>query len=198
MADFFTPQADQYAAYALCGAYATCSTNRSPPCACREGFVPKSPAFGDWNTGDWSEGCLRRTPLVCDGGDGFLKQTLLKFPDTSHAWANNTMCLEDCQELCSRNCSCTAYAYLDPKEGTGCLLWFGELINMTELSKDGLDLYIRLATSELDHIQRKMKLKQKQKALEIAISIIVAAGIMILVLALHIRRKKLKKDGKQT
>lgn len=149
MADFFTPQADQYAAYALCGAYATCSTNRSPPCACREGFVPKSPAFGDWNTGDWSEGCLRRTPLVCDGGDGFLKQTLLKFPDTSHAWANNTMCLEDCQELCSRNCSCTAYAYLDPKEGTGCLLWFGELINMTELSKDGLDLYIRLATSEL-------------------------------------------------
>ncbi|XP_021287362.1 G-type lectin S-receptor-like serine/threonine-protein kinase At4g27290 [Herrania umbratica] len=93
---FFTPQADQCATYALCGAYATCSTNGSLPCECLEGFVPKTPAFRDWNTGEWSEGCLWRTPLVCDGGDGFLKQTLLKFPDTSHAWANNTMSYRHC------------------------------------------------------------------------------------------------------
>ena len=112
---FSTPQADSCAIYALCGAYATCSMNRSPPCACLEGFVPKSAAFSDLDTGDWSDGCLRRTPLVCDGGDGFLKHTLLKFPDTSHAWSNTTMSLKDCQELCSRNCPCTAYANLDPR-----------------------------------------------------------------------------------
>ncbi|XWS09909.1 hypothetical protein CRYUN_Cryun39dG0030200 [Craigia yunnanensis] len=49
---FSTPQTDSCASYALCGAYATCSMNRSPPCACLEGFVPKSAAFGDLDTGD--------------------------------------------------------------------------------------------------------------------------------------------------
>ncbi|XWS09908.1 hypothetical protein CRYUN_Cryun39dG0030100 [Craigia yunnanensis] len=121
----------------------------------------------------------------------------MKFPDTSHAWSNTTMSLKNCQELCSRNCSCTAYANLDPREGTGCLLWFSELRDMIEFSEDGLDLYIVLATSELDHIQRKMKLKQKQKALIIAISFIVAAGIMILVIVFYIRRKKLKEEDKE-
>ncbi|OMO63706.1 S-locus glycoprotein [Corchorus capsularis] len=143
---FATSQADQCAVYGLCGAYASCNPDSSSaPCSCLEGFVPKSPT-----SVDWSDGCVRRTPLVCDGGgDGFVKYTRLQLPDTSKSWANKTMSLKECEEMCLANCSCTAYANLDMVSATGCLLWFDELIDMTEFAADGQDLYIRLAKSEI-------------------------------------------------
>ena len=87
--------------------------------------------------------------LACGGKDGFFKHSGLKFPDTSHSWANKSMNLQECEELCLRNCSCTAYANLDILKGTGCLIWFNDLIDMAEFTEVGQDLYIRLAASEL-------------------------------------------------
>ncbi|XVF04050.1 hypothetical protein REPUB_Repub05bG0047600 [Reevesia pubescens] len=106
-------QADQCAIYAFCGAYATCTTNKSPPCACVEGFVPSSTTSRDSSSVNWSDGCIRRTSLGCDGKDSFFKHIGLKFPDTSNSWANKSMNLQECEELCLRKCSCTAYANLD-------------------------------------------------------------------------------------
>ncbi|XP_022753204.1 G-type lectin S-receptor-like serine/threonine-protein kinase At4g27290 isoform X2 [Durio zibethinus] len=193
---YSTAQADQCAVYGLCGAYASCNSYGFTPCACLEGFVPISPSSGNWNSAEWSDGCIRRTPLACDSGDSFMKHTRLALPDTSKSWANNSMSLKECEELCLRNCSCMAYANLDIIKGTGCLLWFNELIDMTEFNEDGQDLYIRLAKSELDQIQRKMKSKKKQKAVIIAISIITAAGMMVIMVLLYIRKKILCKEGK--
>ncbi|MFS7960437.1 putative protein kinase RLK-Pelle-DLSV family [Helianthus anomalus] len=46
------------------------------------------------------------------------------------------------------NCNCTAYANSDIRNGgSGCLLWFDELIDTTE-NDDKQDLYIKLAASE--------------------------------------------------
>ena len=146
---FSTAQSDQCAIYDFCGKYATCNPNKSPPCACLEGFVPRSTTSSDSTSVDWSDGCIRRTPLVCDGKDSFFKHTGLKFPDTSNSWANKSMNLQECEELCLRNCSCTAYANLDILKGTGCLIWFNDLIDMIEFSEAGQDLYIRLAASDL-------------------------------------------------
>jgi hypothetical protein len=78
---FSTFQADRCEKYGLCGTYATCNINNSPVCACLEGFLPKSPK--DWDSEDWSDGCLRRTPLECNDRDGFLKCTWVKLPNTS-------------------------------------------------------------------------------------------------------------------
>ncbi|KAH1120993.1 hypothetical protein J1N35_004153 [Gossypium stocksii] len=172
------------------------STNESPPCKCLEGFMQGSASPGDLSSVDWSNGCTRRTPLTCDGGDSFLKQTGLKLPDTSKSWADISVDLKECEKLCLRNCSCTAYANLDIREGGhGCLLWFLDLIDITEFSKGGQDLYIRLATSDLEHIQSKGKLKEEQKAAIIAISVIITCGMMILALWLYVRKKKLRKTG---
>ncbi|XVF70460.1 hypothetical protein PTKIN_Ptkin11bG0163400 [Pterospermum kingtungense] len=193
---FSTAQADQCAVYGLCGADASCNSDRFTPCACLEGFVPKSPSSGDWNSVDWSDGCIRRTPLACDSEDGFLKHTRLQLPDTSKSWANETMSLQECEELCLRNCSCTAYANLDIREGTGCLLWFNELIDMREFTEDGQDLYIRLAKSELDQIQRNMKSTKKKKAIIIAISVTIATGMMVIMVLLYKRKRSLSKEGK--
>ena len=145
---YSTSQVDQCENYAYCGAYATCNANSSPECACLEGFVSKSPK--DWNSVDWSDGCVRRTQLECNDGDGFLKYTGVKLPDTSSSWFNMTMSLKECEGLCKKNCSCTAYSNLDVRgKGSGCLLWFGNLNDMRVFSQGGQDIYIRLANSEL-------------------------------------------------
>ncbi|XP_052480890.1 G-type lectin S-receptor-like serine/threonine-protein kinase At4g27290 [Gossypium raimondii] len=154
------------------------STNESPPCKCLEGFMQGSSSPGDLSSVDWSNGCTRRTPLTCDGGDSFLKQTGLKLPDTSKSWADISVDLKEY-----------------PRGSYGCLLWFLDLIDITEFSKGGQDLYIRLATADLEHIQSKGKLKEKQKAAIIAISVITTCGMMILALWLYVRKKKLRKTG---
>nr|XP_023879887.1 G-type lectin S-receptor-like serine/threonine-protein kinase At4g27290 isoform X3 [Quercus suber] len=149
---FSTTPADQCSNYAFCGAYASCNIGNTPVCACLEGFLPKSPKA--WDSVDWSDGCVRRTPLNCSDGpdrDGFLKYTGLKLPETSSSWFDKTMSLKECEELCLKNCSCTAYGNLDiRKGGSGCLLWFGNLLDIREIAKGAEDqFYVRLAASEL-------------------------------------------------
>ncbi|XP_012459183.1 G-type lectin S-receptor-like serine/threonine-protein kinase At4g27290 isoform X1 [Gossypium raimondii] len=191
---FATSQADQCSIYAYCGPYATCNTNESPPCKCLEGFMHRSASPEDINSVDWSNGCTRRTPLACEGGDSFLKQTGLRIPDTSKSWADLSIDLKECEKLCLKNCSCTAYTNLDIREGgRGCLLWYGDLTDISELNEGGQDLYIRLATCDLNHIQNKGKIKEKQKAAIISISVIITSGMMLLALWLYVRRKKLRK-----
>ncbi|KAM3696789.1 hypothetical protein ACB098_06G066100 [Castanea mollissima] len=136
--------------YAMCGAFGSCNISNSPVCGCLRGFVPKSPQ--DWNAADWSNGCVRKMPLYCRNGEGFLKYSGIKLPDTRQSWYNRTMDLEECNNMCLKNCSCTAYATLDIRGGgSGCILWFGELIDIREFNENGQDIYIRMAASELQN-----------------------------------------------
>ena len=74
----------------------------------------------------------------------------MNVPDTSSSWFNKTMNLEECQKSCLKNCSCKACANLDIRNGgSGCLLWFDDLVDMRQFSKGGQDLYFRAPASEL-------------------------------------------------
>jgi len=145
---YLTVQTDNCDRYALCGAYATCSINNSPVCNCLDGFTPK--ISKDWDTMDWSSGCDRKTKLNCSG-DGFRKFTGIKLPETRKSWFNRSMSLDECRSTCLKNCSCTAYANLDISNngGSGCLLWFSDLIDMRQFNENGQEIYIRMARSEL-------------------------------------------------
>ncbi|XP_052165515.1 G-type lectin S-receptor-like serine/threonine-protein kinase At1g61370 [Oryza glaberrima] len=48
---------------------------------------------------------------------------------------------EECTVLCSRNCSCTAYAYTNSTSllPPQCLLWMGELIDTAKLGENGIN-----------------------------------------------------------
>ena len=133
--------------YGRCGAYASCIIKSPyPECACLKGFIPKSPK--DWNSANWFGGCVRGTPLGCNDGDGFLTYKNVKLPDTSSSWFDRNMSLKKCEEMCLENCSCQAYANLDIRNGgSGCLLWFADLVDLVMLQMDGQDLYIRVAAS---------------------------------------------------
>ncbi|XP_059441315.1 G-type lectin S-receptor-like serine/threonine-protein kinase At4g27290 isoform X2 [Corylus avellana] len=191
---FFTSEADQCENYGLCGAYATCNINNSPICSCLEGFLPKSPKA--WDSIDWSDGCVRRTPLKCKVGDGFRKQTGVKLPDTSSSWYNKSMTLQECEGMCLKNCSCTAYSTLDVRGGgSGCLLWFGSLVDIREFSEGGQDFYIRMAISELGHLEKEGQSSKKKLVGIIVGSALLVVGMIIVGLLLYIWKKKLKKQG---
>ncbi|MBA0844741.1 hypothetical protein Goarm_023064, partial [Gossypium armourianum] len=143
---FVTVQMDPCDSYAQCGAYGS-SNGTDLKCGCLKGFVPKSQNVRD--TDNRSHDCVRRTPLKCKS-DGFLKYSNVKLPDSRQSWFNYSMNLDECKNLCARNCSCTAYSNLDIRNGgSGCMLWFVDLIDIQQFSANGQDLYVRMVASEL-------------------------------------------------
>ncbi|CAA3009728.1 G-type lectin S-receptor-like serine threonine-kinase At4g27290 [Olea europaea subsp. europaea] len=132
--------------YALCGANGICSISNSPVCRCLDGFKPKSAQ--SWNSIDWSLGCIRNETLDCQSKHDFMKISGFKLPDTPYSWVNMSMNLEECRKTCLKNCSCIAYANSDiSRQGTGCILWFGDLVDIREITDGRQDLYIRITAS---------------------------------------------------
>ncbi|KAK1396399.1 Receptor-like serine/threonine-protein kinase [Heracleum sosnowskyi] len=175
--------------YGLCGAYGHCNTNNAPRCKCLRGFVPRFPE--KWNAADWSDGCIRTTKLVCGTKEGFVKYSGVKLPDTRHSWYDKTINYHECEQLCLTNCSCTAYAYADVRKGgQGCLLWFTDLIDITDYTEDGQDIFVRMPSSEL---VKSWSSRVKRKLLVILISAILVVVLLVIFLLAY-NRKKLQKE----
>ncbi|CAL5435417.1 unnamed protein product [Camellia sinensis] len=178
--------------FAFCGPYGLCTVSNSPECGCLQLFEPKFPK--DWGT-DWSNGCVRRTPLNCSGvnGDKFWKYSGVKVPDTENSWFNVSMTLKECETMCLKNCSCMAYANLDVRgEGSGCLLWFDELVDIRVI-KNGQDLYVRMDASEFGQASHNWN-----KAKTIIVILVVSTATLIsgLAISLYIWKEWQKREGK--
>lgn len=64
------------------------------------------------------------------------------------------MDLNECKRACLRNCSCSAYSPFDIRDGgRGCIIWFGDLIDIREYDESGQDLFVRLTTSEIGRLR---------------------------------------------
>ncbi|CAI9295173.1 unnamed protein product [Lactuca saligna] len=139
--------------YNMCNGYGSCSVATFQTCACLDEtrFMPRNQK--SWEIAIWSGGCVRRTPLDCKNGtDGFIKYSNLKLPDAQVSWFNRSMSRKECEAECLKNCTCMAYANTDIRfEGSGCLLWFNELLDIREIpeSNGGQDIFVRIASSDL-------------------------------------------------
>ncbi|TYI42239.1 hypothetical protein ES332_A01G084100v1 [Gossypium tomentosum] len=185
---YFAPL-DECDHYAVCGPYASCSTNN---CACLDGFEPKYPT--EWDHSKWSGGCVRKTELACQNSV-FTKYNGLKLPDTSNSSFDASMSLKECQEKCSKNCSCIAYANSDIRNGgNGCLLWFGDLIDMRIYPDGGQDLYVRMANSTLGHLVASKNLS-KNKIVAIIVIAVILVGLILGGLIFFLKWKKLRKQA---
>ncbi|GFQ05759.1 putative serine/threonine-protein kinase receptor [Phtheirospermum japonicum] len=190
---YLTNPVDNCDTYGLCGAYGSCNVDNVPVCGCLSNkFLPRD-ADG-WGRADWSNGCVRRTPLSCQAGEGFVKYSGIKLPDAKRSLFNRSMNLEECKGWCLMNCSCMAYSSLDIRGPSGCLLWFDELVDIKEMSADGQDLYVRMASSEMVNISEESNGKErKQETLIIVILLPVVVVVLTglsLILYYH-RRKKI-------
>ncbi|XLU26881.1 G-type lectin S-receptor-like serine/threonine-protein kinase At4g27290 isoform X2 [Arachis ipaensis] len=157
-----------------------------------EGFEPKVPE--EWNQTDWSDGCVRINKLNCQD-DGFVQLSGVKLPNTQRASGlNNSMSLEECANLCMKNCSCTAYASLDIRNGgSGCLFWYDELIDIRVLSDPQQDLFVRMSRKDIDEILKSKHKSKNKKVLIIAFSSVISVGILILCLSFIVYRRKKNK-----
>ena len=79
---------DKCDVYGTCGANGSCDSLASSICSCMRGFEPK--IMEEWNSGNWSSGCVRRKPLQCERlnnnveegkADGFFRLKMVKVPD---------------------------------------------------------------------------------------------------------------------
>ncbi|XP_034696970.1 G-type lectin S-receptor-like serine/threonine-protein kinase At1g11330 [Vitis riparia] len=177
--------------YGKCGPFGHCNSRDSPICSCLKGYEPKHTQ--EWNRGNWTGGCVRKTPLQCERTkngseeakvDGFLKLTNMKVPDL----AEQSYALEDdCRQQCLRNCSCIAYSY---HTGIGCMWWSGDLIDIQKLSSTGAHLFIRVAHSEL-------KQDRKRGARIIVIVTVIIGTIAIALCTYFLRRWIAKQRAKK-
>ncbi|KAK1361177.1 Receptor-like serine/threonine-protein kinase [Heracleum sosnowskyi] len=174
--------------YGFCGPYGTCDSSCSPRCACLRGFSPKTPE--KWEAADWTDGCVRVTPLDCGPGNGFLKYSGVKLPDTRQTSYNLSMNLQECRSMCLKNCTCTAYSHINvEKAGSGCLLWFEALMDIKGFTEDGQEIYVRMSASELD----KSKISRVKRMLFVSIPVVLAVTSALIVLSLFKKRKRNRK-----
>ncbi|KAH1120606.1 hypothetical protein J1N35_003766 [Gossypium stocksii] len=152
--------------YGYCGEFGICDSSKRPICSCLKGRR------------NWSSRCFRTTPLHCqrdnkNGGGagqddgGSLEMKNMKAPAFLHP---SSIIIGECKDQCMKNCSCVAYAYDD---GIGCMLWSGDLIDVQKFSASGVDLYIRLPSSELD----------KGKSSKIIVITTVIGGIVVITIS---------------
>ncbi|XP_031118772.1 G-type lectin S-receptor-like serine/threonine-protein kinase At4g27290 isoform X2 [Ipomoea triloba] len=176
--------------YGNCGGNGLCNIGNFPVCGCLDHFLPRNQA--EWGMANFAGGCGRKRSLDCQSGKdsgGFLNYSGIKLPDTQNSWYNETMTLQECQQECWKNCSCTAFSSLDVRNGgSGCLIWFGDLVDIRQMAGRGQDIFIRLAASELGFR------REHRKILEIvAVTLSSVIGLFLisgLSLMLYVRRKK--------
>ncbi|TKY66128.1 G-type lectin S-receptor serine/threonine-protein kinase [Spatholobus suberectus] len=172
--------------YGVCGPFAICNSQSSPTCSCLKGFEPRNRE--EWNRKNWTSGCVRSTSLQCERvsnqntsadnkADGFLKLQTVKVPDFADG---SSLSLQPnmCRSRCLENCSCIAYSY---NAEIGCISWTGNLIDMQQFSDGGLDLYIRVAYTELD----------KERNRTVIITITVTIGTTLIVICAYIMCRRI-------
>ncbi|XP_031120585.1 G-type lectin S-receptor-like serine/threonine-protein kinase At4g27290 [Ipomoea triloba] len=187
---------DTCGTYGLCGGNGVCNIQQFRGCECLDKFLPNNNS-----TESFSRGCHRRKPLNCLNGsssDGFLKYSNIKLPDTKQSWYNESMSLQECERVCLRNCSCTAYSTLNISNGgSGCLIWYGDLVDMRTV-QNGQDMFIRLATSEMPGLKvephQSSAMGRKIKILVICLSLLVVIVLAGVYLFLYFCKRKRKEQ----
>ncbi|KAK9085000.1 hypothetical protein Sjap_025411 [Stephania japonica] len=130
--------------YGKCGAFGTCHSNYAI-CTCLPGFEFTSES----GVLEGSQICARKRKTLCSKGDGFLKLEKMKLPDTTNSRVHKNLNINDCEIECRNNCSCTGYTSANVN-GSGCLVWFGDLTDTRDFIEGGQDLFVRVDAIELD------------------------------------------------
>ncbi|KAG8640691.1 G-type lectin S-receptor-like serine/threonine-protein kinase At4g03230 isoform X1 [Manihot esculenta] len=145
--------------YNACGNFGSCNSNNELVCKCLPGFQPISPEY--WNSGDYSGGCTRKSPL-CSGNaasDSFLNLKMMKVgnPDSQFK-ANSEL---DCKTECLNNCQCQAFSYEEAEitqqresGSANCWIWLEDLTDLQEEYDGGRNLNVRISVSDIDLTSR--------------------------------------------
>ncbi|XP_028104369.1 G-type lectin S-receptor-like serine/threonine-protein kinase SD1-1 [Camellia sinensis] len=195
----FTVPNDLCDRYGYCGPNGICRIYKSPTCECLKGFIPKSQQ--EWDVLDWSSGCVRSVPLDRQNGEGFVNVVQVKLLDLLEFRLNIGMSIKECEGECLKNCSCIAYANSNISgDGSGCLMWSGDLIDTRESPEDNSDrdIYIRLPASAIDSIHDSNNKKRHVKILLLSATLgILTLGTVCGCIIMKIKPKRRALNGKK-
>ncbi|XP_062007260.1 G-type lectin S-receptor-like serine/threonine-protein kinase RKS1 [Rosa rugosa] len=187
--------------YGKCGPNSNCDPYNAGEfeCTCLPGFEPK--LIHAWYLRNGSGGCVRKKGVsVCKNGEGFVKVSLVKAPDSSTARVNLTLGLKECEEECLRDCSCMAYSSAgDPQGGNGCVTWYGDLMDTRTYTNVTQDLYVRVDSIELAKYAKKSNgsLSKKRKlAITITSILVFFVVISIAYWSVKMKRKGTERQNK--
>ncbi|KAM1010100.1 hypothetical protein TB1_044743 [Malus domestica] len=161
---YWSAPRDNCSVFNACGNFGSCNDNNMPfLCKCLPGFKPQY--LQQWNSGDFSGGCTRKSLLCGDNkNDTFLSLKKMKVgnPDSEINVNNET----ECRNVCLNSCRCMAYSYTISETNSHrmeahaptslCRIWnVGDLNNLEEeYTNTGQDLYVRVALSDLESTVR--------------------------------------------
>lgn len=148
---------DRCSVYNACGNFGICNSNDKLLCKCLPGFEPSLPQ--NWNSGDFSGGCSRKTTICGKNSESntFLSLHMMNVgnPDSQFK-AKNEM---ECKSECLNNCQCEAYSYQEAEitqqgvtDVTACWIWSADLNNLQEEYEGGRNLNVRVAGSDIGMI----------------------------------------------
>ncbi|KAJ8545618.1 hypothetical protein K7X08_018201 [Anisodus acutangulus] len=176
---FWYAPKDQCDGYKECGVSGICDTNLSPICKCMMGFKPKNQIA--WDLRDGSDGCVRFHKLDCETDD-FNVLGNMKLPDTTSSFVDKNMNLDECEDMCRKNCSCTAYTNSNiTGSGSGCVIWSTQLVDMRQYAaaEGGQVLYVRVASPDAVHSVGVGSGNSSGKTKTIAIAAGITVGIAL-------------------
>ncbi|KAH6790516.1 receptor kinase 3 [Perilla frutescens var. frutescens] len=194
---FWYAPKDQCDDYRECGVYGICDANASPVCKCMKAFQPKNQQA--WNLRDGSDGCVRVSELDCNT-DGFLPMNSVKLPESGTAYVNDQMNLNQCREMCRKNCSCRGYSSANISDGSGCVIWAEDLYDMRQYAASeggGQDFYFRVPAAELvtsAAVGSEDDSNKTRKIIMIA-GIVVGSGALVVGVAIFLVWKRRKSNG---
>ena len=141
---------DKCSVYNACGNFGSCNSKNNLVCKCFPGFKPISPE--NWNSRDFSGGCVRKTTICRNNSqiDTFLDLKMMKVgnPDSQF----NAKSEMECKIECLNNCQCQAYLFEEAEMSQGssaCWIWSEELNNLQEEYDTGRTLHVRVAVSDI-------------------------------------------------
>ncbi|KAL1562806.1 G-type lectin S-receptor-like serine/threonine-protein kinase isoform X2 [Salvia divinorum] len=177
--------------YDVCGSNGICKIYKNPVCECLRGFHPASES--EWSVFEWRGGCTRNLSLDCQREEGFLEVKGIKFPDSLNFRLNTNMTNDECRDECLNNCNCTAYA--DPffSNGSSCMMWFGDLIDMREYTTESgpaPSIHIRVPISELDNKGKGLSRKTIIVIATVSTLAMLILGVAVWGVFMRIRRKR--------
>ncbi|KAI3717315.1 hypothetical protein L1987_68864 [Smallanthus sonchifolius] len=93
-----------------CGAFGVCNQQTLPSCDCLTDYVPRS--HTDWNLGDFSGGCVRKTEWNCSVK---IKKPMFILSYVQGSFdENEALSLDElaCRRSCLGECDCNAYTFI--------------------------------------------------------------------------------------
>ncbi|CAO2826437.1 unnamed protein product [Amaranthus hypochondriacus] len=151
----------------VCGNFGSCNNNSGLPCKCLPGFKPSS--LLEWNLGCFSGGCVPESGAPAERQDSN-KDTFLRLPmmkvgglDCSTS-IEDALTEEDCKHQCLFEITCVAFSYGSANcNGTHsptekrCLIWYGQLGGLQEEYSQGLTIFVRTPSSNIEPSSRHCK-----------------------------------------